>query len=280
VGEFETLVPIRAKGNRAPLYCVHPISGSAYCYTGFARSLDAEQPVYGFEAPGFDDNRRPATSVEDLSAEYVDVLREFRPHDPYYLLGWSMGGVVAFDMSVRLAGIGADVPLVILVDAAVPVKAETPAEKSMLRRFIHDLTGVSGTSASEVSELDSIFARFPDDADPDSLFADTVRSGVLPIEIDAEFLQYRYTIFRSHIKALFSYEISVKYHGPVLLIKAAESAPEFMRWDTVATDVEEHTIPGDHHSIWMGDSQEILSGIIRRRLDAAGRRRASSGIPR
>ncbi len=268
VGEHQTLVPIRTSGHRAPLYCVHPISGSAYGYTGLARSLHAEQPVYGFEAPGFDDSRRPATSVQDLSAEYVSVLREFRPRDPYYLLGWSMGGVVAFDMSLRLSSLGADVPLVVIVDAAVPARAPLPGEKSMLRRFIHDLMSVSGTSASEVSELDSIFARFPDDADPGRLLADTARSGVMPPEIDAEFLQYRYAVFRTHLRALFRYEIGAKYHGPVLLIKATGSAPEFMRWDTVATDVEEHTIRGDHHSIWTGDSLETLSGIIQRRLDA------------
>ena len=55
--DLETLLPIRATGSRPPLYCVHPISGSAYAYTALGCLLASDQPVYGFESPGFEDGQ-------------------------------------------------------------------------------------------------------------------------------------------------------------------------------------------------------------------------------
>lgn len=259
----ETLVPIKATGSFTPLYCIHPISGSAYSYTQLIRLLDHEQPVYVFEAPGFDNDRRPVTSLEEMSSEYTAALREFRRDDPYYLLGWSMGGVVAFDIALRLTRLGAEVPLLILIDAAVPEKADLPVEKDMLHKFMHDLM-----AAADISEagLGDIFAEFGDDAEPADLFERIARAGVLPTEVDAEFLQHRYAIFRGHLAALFGYAAGGTYHGPVTVIKAAESPLEYMHWETVASNVENHVLPGDHHSIWTGQGLANLTEIVRRRL--------------
>ena len=144
--DVEALLPIRTSGSRPPLYCVHPISGSAYPYAAIGQLLDSDQPVYGFESPGFEDGRTPLTSLEALSAEYVEVLGDVAPGGPYFLLGWSMGGAIAFDMAQRLSASGASVPLLVLIDTAVPAKMELPAQKAMLHRFVVDMIGVSGTS--------------------------------------------------------------------------------------------------------------------------------------
>ena len=67
----------------------------AYAYNGHVGLLDPQQPVYGLEAPGCDNERTPMTSLPAYDTEYIDALRA------NYLLGWSMGGVVAFEMARR-----------------------------------------------------------------------------------------------------------------------------------------------------------------------------------
>ena len=275
--DLETLLPIRATGSRPPLYCVHPISGSAYAYTALGRLLASDQPVYGFESPGFEDGRTPLTSLEALSAEYIKVLRRAGSSGSYLLLGWSMGGAIAFDMAQRLSASGADVPMLVLIDTAVPVRMELPVQKAMLRRFVIDMMGVSGTSPPG---LDGIFREFRDDVAPAAVFEVLEGSRLLPPEIDAEFLQDRYSVFRAHIGALFGHDARGPYRGRVVVIKAAGTPPGSMRWSSVADDVEEHVLPGDHYSIWTGDSLRAMGGIVQRSLDAAACESAGSVGPR
>lgn len=246
-----------------PLFCVHAVSGSAYSYTGLVNQLGSDQPVYAFDAPGLDGDRSPVRSLPDLSAEYVNTLREFRPDGEYRLLGWSLGGVLAFDMAQRLTAAGADVTRLIMVDVALPWVADLPPEKEIQRRFLANLLGSADASPQALQDA---VARHPDDVDASVLFTDVVSTGVLPEEIDTDMLLDRYAVFRAHMEALFAFGVTTTYAGPVVHIMAAESPRMYMRWDTVAPNLTEYTIPGDHHSIWAGENLVELAALVRQAL--------------
>lgn len=265
--DLDRIVPLRASGGNPPVYCVHAVSGSAYSYTGLSQLLGPDQPVYGIEAPGFDDDRTPLRSLPALSAEYVATLREFQPEGPYQLLGWSMGGVIAFDMAQRLTAAGCQVSSVVLVDVGLPWVAELPVEREIQRRFMLDMTGIAGAPSERLAE---VFDGRPDDVDSDLVFAAVEEAGILPEEFDADLLADRYAVFRAHIEALFAFEVTAPYDGRVVHIMSAESLPEYMRWDRVATDIEEHVIPGTHHSIWTGESLTALAGLVDKTLSKQG----------
>jgi thioesterase domain-containing protein len=131
--DLERIVPLQPEGTAPPLFCVHASSGSAYSYLELARLLGADRPVYGIEAPGFDGDREPVRSLPALSAEYTGTLRTFRPDGDFLLLGWSLGGIIAFDMARRLTAAGARVRQVVMVDVSVPRVAELPSEKEIAR---------------------------------------------------------------------------------------------------------------------------------------------------
>lgn len=261
--DLDRIVCLNEAAGATPLFCVHAVSGSAYSYTGLTQLLGPEQTVYGIEAPGFDGDRAPVRSLPRLSAEYVATLQEFRPDGDYQLLGWSMGGVIAFDMAQRLVSAGANVSRLILIDVGLPWVADLPPEREIQRRFMQDMMGISGRTPAE---LDSVFDGRPDDVDSDVTFAAIERAGVLPEEIDADMLSERYTVFRAHIEALFAFEVTEVYHGPVLHIMSAASLPQYMRWDKVANNLTERVIAGDHHTIWTGDSLVEMSGLVRAAL--------------
>ncbi|MFM1726530.1 amino acid adenylation domain-containing protein [Rhodococcus sp. PAM 2766] len=96
-----------------PLFCVHPVSGLAWCYAGLAESVGA-RPLYGLQATGED--RLPG-GIGELAARYVDHVRRIQPHGPYHLLGWSLGGNIAHEMAVRLRDLGEDVASLSILDA-------------------------------------------------------------------------------------------------------------------------------------------------------------------
>jgi thioesterase domain-containing protein len=270
----DTVVPIRTTGDRAPLFCVHPVSGSAYLYLVLADRLHQEQPIYGLEAPGYDDDRPPLTSLPAMSACYTSILREHWPDRPYVLLGWSLGGVVALDMAQRLTADGATVPLVVMVDAEVPQRAPLPTEKSMQRKFMHDLMAIADT---DTPELDVILAPLPDDAEPTATFDLIERSSLLPPELDAELLLHRYQIYRTHVAAIYDFEFDGVYQGPVTHIRATKTDPEYQRWGPIVRNLEEHAIVGDHHSIWTDPALTTLTAIVDSDLAGADRRLKGEG---
>jgi amino acid adenylation domain-containing protein len=114
-----TLVPIRASGSLPPLFCLTGLG--ALTFEPLARWLGPEQPVYAFQAPGYEGDETPLASVEELAERHLIDLRRAVPHGPYVLGGHCFGGVVAFEMARRLVAAGEEVPLLVLFDAWRPV---------------------------------------------------------------------------------------------------------------------------------------------------------------
>lgn len=44
----------------------------------------------------------PLAIVEELARHHLDAVRRVRPEGPYHLGGWSMGGMVAWEMAWQL----------------------------------------------------------------------------------------------------------------------------------------------------------------------------------
>ncbi|MED7948424.1 non-ribosomal peptide synthetase [Streptomyces sp. BE303] len=111
---LDVLLPLRAGGSRAPLFCVHPAAGISWVYSGLLRHLGPDRPVYGLQARGLRGGSPAA--VTEIAEDYVRELRTVQPEGPYHLLGWSFGAVVAQAMAVRLQADGAEVALLALLD--------------------------------------------------------------------------------------------------------------------------------------------------------------------
>ncbi|MER6363952.1 amino acid adenylation domain-containing protein [Kitasatospora sp. NPDC001527] len=124
---LDVLLPLRAEGAEAPLFCVHPAAGISWVYSGLLRHLDPERPVFGLQARGLRGGSPAA--VSEIAADYVREIRAVRPQGPYHLLGWSFGAVVAQEMAVQLQAAGQEVALLALLDGlpAGAVTEERPA---------------------------------------------------------------------------------------------------------------------------------------------------------
>jgi acetoacetyl-CoA synthetase len=75
--------------------------------------------VIGIQARGLTGEETPQASVEAMAAEYLRAVKAFQPQGPYYLCGYSFGGLVAFEMAQRLCKSGDEVGLVGLFDTTM-----------------------------------------------------------------------------------------------------------------------------------------------------------------
>lgn len=147
---LSTLVRLRAGGDKAPLFCVHPAGGAAWGYVGLRRFVDSRRPLYGLQAAGLTaDDGLPSLSndlpaVADMVRAYTETIRSAQPNGPYHLVGFSLGGVVAHGIATELQAAGEQVNLLALMDAG-PAAADHLPEAT----FVGDV--VFFTAASDVA---------------------------------------------------------------------------------------------------------------------------------
>lgn len=136
-GTTRTVVTLRGGGDGRPVFCVHPSGGGVAWYLPLARALPTAHPVHALQPLGMDGREAPAETIEDMAAGYLADLRLVQPEGPYVVVGWSLGGTIAFEMARQLDRLGEPVQL-ILLEPTLPEVARTidlhrPARDSYLR---------------------------------------------------------------------------------------------------------------------------------------------------
>ncbi|MYT75680.1 MULTISPECIES: non-ribosomal peptide synthetase [unclassified Streptomyces] len=114
---LDVVLPLRTDGTQAPLFAIHPAGGISWCYAGLTARLGQDQPVYGIQARGLTSDAPLPRTLWDQAADYVTEIRGIRPHGPYRLVGWSVGGILAHSVAVLLQEAGEEVELLALLDA-------------------------------------------------------------------------------------------------------------------------------------------------------------------
>ncbi len=116
---WSVLVPIREHGNKPPLFLVHGLHGNVLNFYGFRHHLPADQPIYGIQANGLDSGRATFASIPDMAKHYIEEIRSVQPVGPYFLGGFSAGGLVAYEMARQLVETGERVQFLALFDSYV-----------------------------------------------------------------------------------------------------------------------------------------------------------------
>ena len=109
-------VAIRAEGSLPPLFLVHGGGGNVLFGRQLLPFLDPEQPVYGIAARGLIEGEAAHTDLDAMTADYLAAVRRIQPKGPYYLSGFCVGSLLAYEMARRLRAAGESVALVIKID--------------------------------------------------------------------------------------------------------------------------------------------------------------------
>ncbi|CAN1209546.1 hypothetical protein TUMEXPCC7403_04940 [Tumidithrix helvetica PCC 7403] len=110
------LLAIEPDGSKPPLFGIHDVYGGAMCYRQFANHLSSDQPFYGLVAQGYNKQEPHLSTVEAMAERYLAEIRTIQPEGPYYLMGYSFGGLVAFEIAQQLHRNHEEVALLALFD--------------------------------------------------------------------------------------------------------------------------------------------------------------------
>ena len=112
---WHSLVPVQPSGSRPPLF------GIDNNFRDLSHYLGQEQPVYSFVygIGETTDKEISLPTLENLAAHYIQEMRSLQPEGPYYLMGLSLGGVVAYEMAQQLVDQGQQVAFLGLLDTFI-----------------------------------------------------------------------------------------------------------------------------------------------------------------
>lgn len=114
------VVCFRAEGSRPPLFALPGRGGTVFCYRQLSQKLGPNQPFYGLQLPSLKANEEPIEDIRVLAGLLIERMGKTHPSGPYYLIGYSFGGLLAYEMAQQLSEQGQAVLFLGLLDTTAP----------------------------------------------------------------------------------------------------------------------------------------------------------------
>jgi thioesterase domain-containing protein/aryl carrier-like protein len=277
--EWTPLLALRATGSRPPLVLLPPLGGDVRCYAELVRQLGSDQPVYAFRLRGIDADLPPHSTMDDMIADYVSVLRELQPVGPYYLAGWSTGGIYTFALAEALELAGEEVALLALFDTPLPSicdGVDPDDETRFLCKLVNFANCFAGTNIRV--DYDELLTMSPNEQFASAL-AEARRQGIVPIEASEAHIRRLVRVGGASLRAIQSY-MPHSLHAPAHLFvptkKGAlsevaerdidESGDHGWR-ELVRQEIEMHEVSGDHFTMMLGDGGVQIARLLAELLD-------------
>lgn len=270
---FSSLVKIQSGNSTLPFFCVHPSGGNVLCYAALAHHLGPQQTFYGLQSWALSGVNFPHTTIEDMATHYLNEMKTVQPHGPYFLGGWSMGGVVAFEIAQQIQMQREQVGLLALLDSRAPAPAPDISEITellLMQTFAQDL----GLDLKSIRFSKSELERLGPDEQLSYLFACARASNILPPDLELDQLQRLYQLFKINRGAMLSYMPRSK-QDRITLIRTEEYSTAnghigAAGWESFATEgVEVYVVQGSHFDMVREPFVKSLASQLRACLDAA-----------
>ncbi|HVB58104.1 MAG TPA: alpha/beta fold hydrolase [Candidatus Acidoferrales bacterium] len=231
---FPSTVLLKAGAEQPPIFIAHGLGSSVMEFFDLVKQIRTSRPIYGFQAKGSDGAAPPFARIEDMAQFHLDAIRNVQPRGPYTLIGYSLGGVVAFEIAQRLSASGEEVALLAMIDSYPHTEPLTLWKRihmiaAQLRYRVSDLmrSSVNRTVDAPLSRVKER-ARFSD---------------------FLAWTRYRPRFYNG--KITFARAESSHYPDPVAT------------WSHLASGFEIETVPGDHHGILRANSKSLALVLTR-----------------
>ena len=256
------LLLLKAGTEPLPVFIAHGIGGTVFGFVDLLQKIRFPHAIYGMEASGIDGVSEPLTSIETMAELYLDAIKQLQPHGPYFLIGYSLGGLVTLEIAQRLLAAGEKVGLLAMVET-YPEKRHLARTQSWLlsfriarRRawsFVESVA--SGTRSHTSGAVGGNLAH----RTPSEISADRLRRRI----VEAEYLAWKNYCPRF-------------YPGTIKFVRAGTSThfpnDAAAVWLQLAAKLEVETIPGDHLGILETNFEKLASVLTRymREADTGG----------
>ena len=260
---WSSLVPIRPAGTKAPFFFVHPIGGNVLNFSGFCSHFGPDQPIYGLQARGLNGEEAPHTTVEEMAADYIQSIRGVQPEGPYYIGGFSAGGVVAFEIARQLQSVAQPVGILALLDTEILTHSQ---EDSSTQHRLHHwfrMARLNLRFASRVSPLEFLDKKLFNLRMRRKLLAWSVRER-LGLSIDPSILSAEEGFLLA-----FKRYVPLPYCGDATLFRTGDGTgyrdPNLGWGPIIGGHLDIQEVTGDHDTIL----QEPHIGMLARLLETS-----------
>jgi thioesterase domain-containing protein len=259
------IVQFNATGKSPPFFCVHPSGGDVLCYSEFAACLGGDQPVCAIRAKGLDEGEEPLPTIEAMAEDYIRQIERMNVAGPYFLGGWSMGAVVAFEMACRLVGMGHRVHFLGLFDMWVPTEEKTQIDDALV------LTALLGRHLSVSLEL---LRSLTPNEQLSFVLKEATQAGVVSPYLDIQYARRVLRLCRINDNAVQNYTPR-PFPGQITLFRSIEkrdgrfgatpaTSDPSLGWNKYAKGgVQIHYLPGNHDNLMVQPQVASLAAAVK-----------------
>ncbi|MBU7586865.1 MAG: amino acid adenylation domain-containing protein [Nostoc sp. TH1S01] len=267
-----SLVAIQPIGSKRPFFCVHPVGGNVLCYVDLANHLGLDQPFYGLQSLGLDGKRQPYTQIEDMAIHYIEALRTIQPEGPYLLGGWSMGGIVAFEMAQQLRKQNQEVASLVLLDSRMPTGTPNLDDAMLLSWFVRDL---GGRFAKTLTVPYNQPQKLGSDEGLHYIIEEAIKANILPPDVSLTQVQRLLNIFKANTRSMWSYKAKV-YPNRITFFQPNDIFSEDFAnfydhtsgWSKfISEQIEINNVPGNHYTMLLKPHVTFLAEKLRHCFD-------------
>jgi thioesterase domain-containing protein len=194
-----------------------------------------------------------------MVASYAAAIRAAQPAGPYRLAGWSMGGLVAYEIARQFEEHGEEVALLALLDTPFSLPDEPrPPEPELAARFVADVCRTLGWAPENAPDLASSTA-----ADQVAWLARRLVADVGDASAVLAQLERRYAVFKAHHEMIAGYRPQAAVHADTLLVGAEHSPNEVTSWSRVLDgNVRSMRLPYDHYALLQPAGSREIGAVI------------------
>jgi thioesterase domain-containing protein len=239
---------------------------SVLSYRDIAQRL-GDRSVYGIEAPV---GGAQAPDVAELARDYVRAIRSADPLGPHAIFGFSAGAFVAYEVALTLWSSGSPPWLVVLFDAALPVRrGPWDAARALVRQARYHVRRLADLPLDRIEpELRGTAAvvkkKFRERMDGDLGAAGARRGGAF----DRRDRHNRALVSAYARGGLRRYpgELTLVLAENTSLASLGEDLDPRLAWSALASRVRVHRVPGSHLSMLRPPVADLLAETLRRCL--------------
>lgn len=131
------LVLLNSGDRNPPIFIASGGGDDVRVFGKLVKNMESAHAIYGMQAQGIDDAEPPCERIEDVAQLHIEAVKQLQPEGPYFLIGYSFGGLVVLEMAQRLLMKEDKVGLLVMVEA-YPFRRFLPPTLRF-RRFVRYL---------------------------------------------------------------------------------------------------------------------------------------------
>lgn len=270
------MVVLQESGPGYPLYCFDPTGRHLSAYQAIADHLRGKRPVYGLDLGYVFHQDWNDASIHRIAEDYANAIRQAQGTGPYYLLGWSLGGVMAVAVAREMEKLNQQVAFLGIIDTQARVKLYEEKVVDVLDELEAFLHGdrrdeFRALPDSERGALRSRLMALPPEERVEHAGRWAMEKGFLPKDVPIEMLKLRYTLLKDAATLLGAQEcpLTAPIHAWWATMTVGPGQQPLIDWSRYTTGtVANSLIPGDHFGLT--ESAEFLTQIAGTLADLDG----------